>query len=578
MAKIKNVSVVHTVLMLFLFLTPIFGSGGENRAVVYISLCAFLLCMGYTVIRKGRIVLTKTFAVFISLSAYAYLQMIFVSDKGGQFAWASAFLLCAISTLVVGEYRRQVGCDNLIQIFKRLVFAGAAIYAVAAVLYQVFIQSSFLGSRMDFSNGSATASACFMLLGIMLLSEMIGKNKNKAWVYIAFAVMAYVFIMTKSFVGYTVAALVIFSFFMTKKHKKTEAFVSLVGVAVTAVLSIIGAIADAISNPMTINAAIKGLVSIFGVGCGGYNAANSVLDKAYDGTPAVLALMTESFGVIGVLFVAVWIAGALLQYKKTRSFTDLAVMLVFIALIFSSSASVAFALPMVCMYYAIREEDYVVCELNGALSVPFGLLAVFFLILSLAFVPYSMANQAFDMGKYEKSAELYAAGASMEMFNSKGWEAAYSASVKAFEEANTAPEREKYIDNAIKFNKKNYDYKVKKARVHTEDGDYLGALEIWEGIIARYDREYLYPMYAQRIYDVMANCPLGLEKIEELYNTMSECAKKATDASVVREVNDILAKSQQYYINVREGTVTYGDMYITEEVPEVEYESGNTEG
>lgn len=578
MAKIKNISVVHTVLMLFLFLSPVFGSGLENRAVVYISLCALFLCMAFTVIKSGRIVLTKTFAVFMSIAIYAFLQLLFVSDKGSQFAWASAFLLCATASLVMGEYRRQIGSDALGQIFKRLVFAGAVIYAVAAVLYQVFIQSSFWGSQMDFSGGSATAAACFMLAGIMLLGEMFGTKTKNVWVYIAFAVMAYVFVMTKSFVGYTVAALVVFAFFMTKKHKRTEAFVSLVGVAAASVLSIIVAIADVVSNPMKINAAIKGLVSIFGVGCGGYNAANSVLGKAYESEAATGALMAESFGVIGVVFVAIWIAGAFLQYKKTRSFTDLVLMLVFIALVFSSAASVVFALPVVCMYYTMREEDYVIWELHGAFSALFGLLAVFFLIPSLAFVPYSMARQSLDVGKYEKSAELYAAGASMEMFNSKGWEAAYNSSVKAFEETSVAPYREKYIDNAIKFNKKNYEYKVEKAKVHTADGDYLGALEIWESIITRYDREYLYPAYAQRIYDVMANCPIGLERVEELYNKIGEYAKKATDAAVVREVNDILAKSQEHYINVREGTVTYGDMYITEDAVEAEHESGNTEG
>ena len=579
MAKIKNVNVMHLLLMLFAFFVPTLGSATEKRAIVYISLCVAFLCIGYVILKNKRIVLTKSFIMFISLSCYTFLQMIWVSDKGCQFTLGALFLMCAAGALSICEYKRQVGYDNACEILKRLVFSAALLYAVTALLWQIFIESSFIACRMDFLNGSATATACVMIAGMIAMLSLFGIKKNKPWVYAAFALMLYVFIMTKSLLGYLAAAVIVFVYFMKHKHKRSEAFAALVVVAVLSLFNVGAFIADMINNREKLNAAIKGLVSIFGVGCGGYNAANSIIDKAYEGYATLTGLMMEAFGVIGAALVLLWVVYSVFVYKKTHSFTDFVMVVFVVALMLSSSAAAVFMLPAIGMYYALKEDYPATLHLPGWISVICILLCALFAVPSIASVPYALAQNAFDMGKYEKSASLYQAGATLEMFNSHGWEKAYEAEVKAFNETGIAPDRHSYIDNAIKFNSKNYEYKRLKAEVYTSDGDYQAALDIWSGIITRYDREYLYPAYAQKILDVMKNCPLGLERMEELYALLNEYGAKAQDKNVILLVNNIITKSQQYYINAREGIDIAGDMYnVTEEVTEVEYESSNTEG
>ena len=163
----------------------------------------------------------------------------------------------------------------------------------------------------------------------------------------------------------------------------------------------------------------------------------------------------------------------------------------------------------------------------------------------------------------------------MEIFNSGGWEKAYKAYSKG--ENRSYKDEIELIEKAHKFNKKNYSYYRDMAEVYTAEGDYLKALEVWDDIILRHDREQLYVEYANKILDVMANCPLGLERTEELFNKIDTYAKKATDKAVVFEMNNILSKSQKYYVNAREGGSVVGDMYPEEDVPEVEYESGSAE-
>lgn len=580
MANRSRINVLHAVLTIFVFAAPVLGSVFEKSAIVYASLCLFAGCIGYRIYKDGYVVLTKTFLLLLGVSAFSFLQLIWVSDKGSQLSLGALFLMSAAGSLLIGDYKKQTGKINLSNIALRLTYSATLFYCVMAILHQIFIESRFFACSMNFGNGSAATSAFVAVWGIIATIKLFGKRKKQSAFYIALPVMLYVLIMSKSLIGYLFAFCVVFAWAMTRKHKKVEALASLVGCALLGVLNIINAIAVLVTNSESFNGAIKGLISIFGLGSGGYNAASSVVDKGYTLAPTVLSFILESYGVIGIAVIALAIGGGVLCYIKKRSFDDIVMLLLMCAVVLSSSATMAVTVPLIAMYYTCREEGYVL-HVHKATALVAVVPFVASLVFASAHIPYALANHQCDMGRWAEGAAFYKAGAQMEIINSHAWEKAYKAYMKEFAEENEVSflqTQKPLIEKAIKFNSKNYRYYRDMADVYTYEGDYIKALDVWNEIIIRHDKEYLYPMYAEKILDVMANCPVGLGKMEELYNTLDTYAKKAVDKNVVFEVNNILAQSQQYYVNAREGGNAAGDMYLEEDTEEVEYESSSAEG
>lgn len=574
--KTKNINIMHTVLVLFAFLAPVFVSAFEKSITVYASLGLFAGCAGYRIFKDGRIVLTKSCLFLAAVAVYSFIQLIWVSDKGSQLALASMFLAASIGSLIIADFKRQIGNENLQNTELRLVYSASLCYTVMAILHQIFIESKFIDCSMCFGGGAGATSAFVAVMGIAATIKLFGKNKRKSAFYIAMPLMGYMLIMSKSPIGYLFAAVVAFAWAITHKHKKAEALIALVGCAALGIINVINAAAVLFTNSAYFTGAIKGLVSVFGIGYGGYNATVAVVDKGYENAVTVFNLMSEAYGVVGIAVMAILIMAGVMHYKKERRFRNLLMLIFSLGVIFSSSATLAFTLPVIGMYYASC-EDGVEIYINKATTLILAVFVAFSALFTLAHVPYGLGKHQCDLGNYNKGGAYYAAGASMEIFNSHGWERAYKAYMRG-EEAPSYPMQRMLIDKAIKYNKKNYGYYRDMADVYTAEGDYIKALEVWEDIIARHDKEKLYPIYAGKIVDVMANCPIGLEKTEELFQRLDTYTKKATDKQIILEMNNILAKSQQYYVNAREGGKIEGDMYFeTEAMTEVEYESSSAE-
>lgn len=574
--KKKDINILHINLMLFVFIVPLVASAFEKTIAVYISLGLFSIAVGYRVFKSGVIVLTKSSVFLFMVAAYSFLQMLWVSDKGSQFALGAMMLAASLASCVIADYKKQIGSENFKSTAVRLVYLAALFYTVMAILHQIFIESKFLFCSMSFGSGSSATSAFIAVVGIMAAMKLFRKNMKQAGFYVAVPLMGYMLIMSKSVLGYLFAALVAFAWAITHKHKKAEALICLIVSLVLGVINVISALAILFTNPLYFNGAVKGLVSIFGVGSGGYNAVAAITDKGYEGFAITINYMLEAYGAIGLGIVVLTIAAGVLCYRREKRFEHLLMIFFTMGVLMSSSATLVFTLPVIGMYYA-NCEDGVTVYTNRIASAVAVVPIIFSLLFTLAHVPYGLAQHQCDLGNYQKGGAYYAVGASMEIFNAHGWEMAYEAYSKSGDEA-LYEEQKEIIDKAVKFNKKNYTYHRDLANVYSAEGDYIKALEIWSDIIVRHDKEYLYPMYAQKIVDVMANCPLGLEKTEELFERLGTYTKKATQKDIVFEMNNLLTKSQQYYVNAREsGQTTAEDWYSVEDTREEAHESSNTE-
>ncbi len=554
MAKRKyDVSV--TILTLVAALAPIFGAAGDKRAVVYASLCALIVATGYRIYKNGSIKLTKTALVLSGMALFFYVQLLWVSDKGAQVCFGSMFLSGALAALVIGDIKNSVREDSFKEGMLSVGYVASLIYSVCALLYQIFIESNFLLGGMNLGHGSSTATALIMLLGIVSALKLFEGREKTIVYYPSLAFMGIVMLLTGSFMGYLVFGVLLLYYTMELRHKRMEALGVLGLIAVLGVINIIYSVFALITGLVEPDGAFRGLVGIIGIGKGGYDASVSVLSGGYIKTPPVFIEFMETAGVFGLIFVGflLYMGYTLLSHK--RNVSTILAGCIMAGTIFTSGDALCYMILIISIIYASLEDakEIKINKLWTAVCiVPF----IFFSVLLFARVPQIIASDAADYGNYEKAADYYAFGAKCSLFDSKAWEKAYICATKAYENgSDTVTERNEYIKNALKFNKKNYLYRVYLADVYIASGNEAEAVNIWGGIIARYDREILYAPYARAICTMMEKGNVDLLTMESLYNTILEYANKATDSDVKFEVNNILTKSQEYYIEKREGTV-----------------------
>ncbi|MBQ7876209.1 MAG: hypothetical protein IJ316_02865 [Clostridia bacterium] len=561
MAKSREYNFSRVILTLFVCLVPILGSTLDEKAVIYTSFCVLAAAWGFNVYKTGFFAFTKTAAFFSIVTAYSYFQLIWVSDKGSQAAFATLMLTCTVAAMVARQFREFMG-DEIHRYGCTLVYIAALCYAVTAVFFQIFVQSKFWGCNMDMGNNSPTAAAFIMLAGIFAALRLFHEKRKTPAFFAALVLMAYVFVMTKSLGAFLCGAILIFVYTMNIRHKRVEAFCALVASGVLAVANIIYIVYTFIVGNVSFDATLRALPGMIGMGKGGYEAFISVVDGGYKGVQLVIDTFGEVYGVFGILLAIIVITKAVIKANKDHSMRNMFALIAVGVLMFTSSQSLVFMLPLFAMYYGFEDDgEYVKAHpLVGALTlVPIS----FFVMLTAARCFYAFGQDAFDRGKYAQAADWYTTAARMEIFNSEGWQKAYNALYKDYTENGTDNllKQEECLTNASKHNKANYKYKRLIANVYTNEKRYNDALMVWDEIILKHDKEYLYPMYAQKICDVMKYEKNTLDRTSQLYNKIEAYAKKCTNMDIKIKVNNILTESQKYYVLAREGDYSEADMY-----------------
>lgn len=571
MAKRKyDLSVV--ILTLLVSLMPIFGAAGDKVAVIYASLCAVLVALGYRAWKTGSVKITKTALVMVGISLFSYIQLLWVSDKGAQVAFASVFLTAGLAALLIGDIKNSMKEDAFKEGVLSVGYISSLIYGACAFLYQVFIESNFIFGGMDLGKGTSTATAVIMLIGIVFAIKLFDNREKTVIFYPSIGFMGLVFILTGSLVGYLIGAILILHLTMEIRRKRMEALGVLLVIAVLAVLNIAWAIFMVFTANVEPQGAFRGLVSVIGMGKGGYDASVSVLSSGYLKTPPAFLEFMEIWGVLGLGIIGLLFYGAYTMFTQKHNTIGMLLSSATVGVMLTGGDCVLYMAVVLAILFASLEDEkeFKINPLWAAVCI---VPILFFALLGFGRIPYMIAKDAADYGKYEKAAQLYAFGAQCSLFDSEPWEKAYICATKAHEEGvNTVAEQNEYIKNALKFNKKNYLYRVYMADVYTLSGNVTEAVELWNGIINRYDRESLYVPYTRALCNMMEKGNVDLTTMENLYSTILEYANKTTDSNVKYEVNNILTESLQYYIDKREGKyVPYEE--IVEEATEFETET-----
>lgn len=557
------------ILSLMVILLPTLGSGVNKAPVIYASLCAAFLALGYRIYKYKRITVTKTALLLLIISVLSFVMLFHVSDKGSHFSFSCVFLTAAILSMVISDIKENSDRKKVESGARRVIYISALVYGISVLLYQLFIESNFLFGKADFAKGSSAFGAIIMLCGIVAYLRLFYGKKKSLGFYASLVFMSLVFVMTGSLPCYLLAGILFLFLAVEIKHKKAETFCAWLTVVILSIVNIVCAAVMFITKSVEFGGAFRGLVSVFGLGKGGYNAVMAILNGGYKASPPLYLELMEIFGVFGIGIIAITVIRTFFVYYRNRNVQSLLMFLAVVVILLTTSDSFCFALPVISLFYSLCENGKEV-RVNSAWYVVCFAPMLFFAYFTTAQIPYFLGNNAVDMGEYGDGAEYYATGAGMELFNSQGWEKAYACAEKAYEygDLNIARQCE-YMEKAIKFNKKNYLYKAYLSDVYTRAGNVKEALNIWEGIIARYDRESLYVEYARKVCDVMEKGNVNLSDMEALYKTISDYAQKCENTDIKFEVNNILTKSQQYYIEKREGKFQEG---YFEEYTEHSYE------
>ena len=557
-------------LTLFVAIVPIMGAISDKTAVIYASLLFSLVSLALSVKKTGKIFVTKTAGVMLITGLMSLVWVFFVTDKASQTKFGAIFFAAAAIAMTANWAKNRYGEEAFSVYLFKVMYVSALVYAFVALFYQIFVEANPLFGGVDLGGGSSSATAMIMMLGtVSCIRLFYGKAKTIAF-YPSIALMGLVFVMTGSLVSYLAAAILALVTAVNTKRKKIEVFIMAGAVALLSLVTVIGALVDVFTGKFEPEGAFRGVVSIVGIGCGGYDAIGAVTGGGYASYPVFYNLLIEALGIFGVAIIVCVVLGACRVCTKAPTLLKTALFLSVIVIMCTSSAGVCYMAPLLALVISPLCEEEKEVIVNKAWSYAFIIPVAFCALMVFARIPYRMGLDAYDLGKYGFSADCYRVSAFCQMFDAETHERAYEAKFANYGETGEGlDECIAHLESAMKFNKKNYLYRVLLADVYTKKGDVAKSLEIWDGIIARYDKEELYVEYAGKIRDAIRDGDFDIVRVQGLYNKLLGLASQIENEQIKFEVNNILSESQRYYIEKREGK---GEVYYENlDVPEVEF-------
>ena len=572
MAQRRKYGLFGVAASVFTLAAPFLGTAFDKSAVLGAFLSLMLFFTAIYVDRTASLPLSLPSFFVFAVTAYAFLNIIWASDKGRAFMLATVFALAFLMMTEVRSVKRRGERKAFESAAKAVLCRGAVIYAVFSVMYQFFISDKIFSYTMDFGTGAPFAAAMLMSVGVLCEMSLFKDKKKTPGFFAVMILLLYVLLLTRSLTGYFAALLTFGAYFVRRGKKyRVQAALFFLLAGIFFVISVICAIATLPGARPFIKAALYGTANIFGVGCGGYNARFSIVGDGYTGAPPLWALLAESYGIFGLaasLFAFVYGAR---RYIKKRRISDLLALLTILGVLLTPSTTILFTIPLIASCYA-SESTGVSIKVPRASSILCAAAGLFRLFLTFARLPLALCAWYADVGEYEKASMFAEAGAKMELFMADGWEKAYEAAYAACENgARNEKDCEYYLEMAMARDKKDLSYPSKLSELYSNEKRHDDALSVWRGIMDQCDDERLYPVYAEKISGSMSVSSASIEKERALYEELTLIAGKCEDAEIKKTVNDTLSKAQRYFVVSIEGEDPQGDMFESStEIPSEE--------
>lgn len=553
--KNKSLALLQAVMAFFLVLAPSALELLPIHSAVYALFIVFTLIFTVRIKKTQKVYFSPVHLVLLPFLGYVIISSLWAKNNEGHLIYTFIIMTVIVFLCTAIDYFKESSPDNINRRMMYLMLSSGTLCALMNIGYW-FLYILPVGGKSAFSFGMGTNDflAVFMLLSMACGLALMKSNSQtrRRFIIISFIIMLFVFVMTKSLIGFIAAILLCAITVSSKQSEKMFLPISLISVAVLAGISI------AVSTVMPWGEFTGDLFDLFlshpmGNGGGVVSAQTIYASKAYgNGISAPLSMLIfAQSGVLGAVCTVAIYLRTLIHFLKLRNHSSLISLLVLtliMVLPYENSYAVLF---LWLGLFACNEQALSMCMVrnikNSSLEKTVYTLAVVTTVCILLFIQCFMrvcADKKFDNKDYMSAYSIYRAAAAINISDSESCHMAAKSLRKGADIKAMRDEAIALIDKAIKRDESNLENIVEKARIYSacEEYDLCAQQYRIASHSAKVNEKYNLAL-SKTLYKIVKKNPKGSSETKRAYEEILAIAQETQNLDYRKEINDIADKA-----------------------------------
>ncbi len=556
--KNKSLSILQIAMTLFIIIAPsIFGFNENCFGAYFLMLftgALFLMRMKST----GQVCISFYHIPLAVLFLYSVLTFFWASNKGDHVTYMAMILNTIMFLGVSADYFGESAEEKYRRRLMYMISFGAIVLALFNVFYWIIYLVPFGDTRsLSAGMGSNSFLAVFMVLSVVITCNLMKKNsKFRRFLFaIGIILMTFVFVMAKSSIGWIFAALLCIIYLISLKYKKAFLSVSLAAVFIFSLIAIIGS--KAAGNISVFSDVFTyGIKNFVGRGGGFWSAKGLFLNANSSETaiPGMMAFLSASSGVTGVLCAAVTVVISAWQFVRLRSWESLVHLFLTVMLMILPLAK-SFAVVLLWAGLGAYNEKEALLARKRNIGKTFLKRAVYtmyvsgvlvFLLLGCEALKYS-GDRNYEKGKYIEAYRLYSSASYVNLTDSESCRKAVQSLYESDKLSSYYERALEMSDMAKKRDKNNLENSVVKAQVYYKCGRYDLSSKEYEALAAKAKIKDDYNIaLVNALYQIVKTSEKGSAETKSAYDRMVQIAGETTDLDLREKINNIADKALAY--------------------------------
>ena len=553
--KNKSLALLQAVMALFLVLAPSALQMFPAHLGVYTLFIIFTLIFLLRIKKTQRVYFSPVNLILLPFLGYVIISSLWAGNKEGHLVYSFIIMAVIVFLGLSLDYFKESNTENIERRMMYLLLSSGTLCALVNIGYW-FLYILPVGGEGCFSYGMGTNDflAVFMLFCMLCALALIKSNSRlrRKLIISSFIIMLFVFLMSKSLMGFITAILICVIAVSKKQSEKMFLPISLISVAVLAGISI------AVSTVMPWGELSGDLFEFFlknpmGNGGGVVSAQSLYSTKAYgkDITAPISMLIFAQSGILGVLCCGAIYLRSLIHFLKLRNDSSLICLLVLTLMMilpFGNSYAVLFLWIGLFAYNEQTLSMRLVKSIKSSfLEKAVYVLAVITTVCALLFMQCFMrvcADKEFAKEDYMSAYSIYRAAAAINISDSESCRMAAKCLRKSQDIKLHRDEAIALIDKAIKRDKINLQNIVEKARIYDacEEYDLCAQQYRIASHSAKVNEKYNL-FLAKTLYKIVQKNPKGSSETKRAYEEIVTIAQETQNLDYRKEINDIADKA-----------------------------------
>ncbi len=553
--KNKSLALLQAVMAFFLVLAPSVLELFPIHSGVYALFIVFTLIFTLRIKKTQRVYFSPMHLVLLPFLGYVIISFLWAKNKEGHLLYTFIIMAVIIFLSVAIDYFKESNTENIKRRMMYLLLSSGTLCAFLNVGYW-FLYILPVGGKDAFSFGAGTNDFLSVFMLFCMLCEMALMRSNsklrRRFIILSFILMLFVFVMSKSLIGFVTAILICVIAVSSKQSKKMFLPISLISVTVLAGISI------AVSTVMPWGDFSGDLFEFFlshpmGNGGGVVDAQTIYASKAYgNGISApICVLIFAQSGVLGAACCITIYLRTLIHFLKLKNESSLICLLtltLMMILPFGNSYAVLF---LWLLLFAYNEQALSMCIgrsiKSNFLEKTVYALAVMTTVCALLFMQCIMrvyADKKFQNKDYMSAYNIYRAASAINISDSESCRMAAKSLRKGADIKMQRDEALALIDKAIKRDESNLENIVEKARIYSacEEYDLCAQQYRLASHSAKVNETYNLSL-AKTLYKIVQKNPKGSSETKRAYEEIFTIAQETQNLDYRKEINDIADKA-----------------------------------